>query len=51
MKAALDPTPGPWMYFVATNPSTGETKFAVTEAERQKLVAEYHAWQKAHPGQ
>ncbi len=51
VKAALAPTPGPWMYFVATNPSTGETKFAVTEAERQKLVAEYHAWQKAHPGQ
>ena len=51
VKAALDPTPGPWLYFVATNPSTGETKFAVTDADRQKLLAEYNAWQKAHPGQ
>jgi UPF0755 protein len=51
LKAALAPTPGPWLFFVATNPSTGETKFAVTEAERQKLLAEYNAWQKAHPGQ
>jgi UPF0755 protein len=51
LKAALNPTPGPWMYFVATNPSTGETKFAVTEAEFETLKAEYNAWQKAHPGQ
>lgn len=51
LHAALDPTPGPWMYFVATNPSTGETKFAVTEADFEKLKAEYDAWQKAHPGQ
>jgi UPF0755 protein len=51
LKAALNPTPGPWMYFVATNPSTGETKFAVTEAQFETLKAEYNAWQKAHPGQ
>ena len=51
LKAALAPTPGPWIYFVATNPSTGETKFAVTEAEFAVIKAEYEKWQKAHPGQ
>jgi len=51
IKAALKPTPGPWMYFVATNPSTGETGFAVTEAEFAKLKAQYETWQRAHPGE
>jgi UPF0755 protein len=51
LKAALNPTDGPWIYFVATNPSTGETKFAVTEGEFAVLKAEYDKWQKAHPGQ
>jgi UPF0755 protein len=51
MKAALHPTPGPWLFFVAVNPSTGETKFAVTDKERQQYVAQYEAWQRAHPGQ
>jgi UPF0755 protein len=27
MKAAVNPTPGDWLYFVTTNPKTGETKF------------------------
>ena len=26
--AAARPTPGPWLYFVAVNPDTGETRFA-----------------------
>jgi UPF0755 protein len=51
IKAALKPTPGPWIYFVATNPSTGETGFAVTERQFQQLKAKYEAWQRAHPGQ
>jgi UPF0755 protein len=51
LKATLHPTSGPWLYFVATNPSTGETKFAVTEAQFAALKAEYEKWQKAHPGQ
>jgi UPF0755 protein len=51
IKAALNPTPGPWMYFVAVNPSTGETRFATTAAEFAKIKAQYDAWQKAHPGQ
>ena len=51
LKAALKPTPGNWMYFVAVNPSTGETQFATTPTEFAKLKAQYDAWQKAHPGQ
>jgi UPF0755 protein len=51
IRAALNPTPGTWMYFVAVNPSTGETQFATTPVEFAKLKAEYEAWQKAHPGQ
>jgi UPF0755 protein len=51
IKAALKPTPGPWMYFVATNPSTGQTEFAVTEQQFRQLKAKYDAWQRAHPGE
>ena len=51
IRAALHPTPGTWLYFVAVNPTTGETKFATTAQEFAKIKAEYDAWQKAHPGQ
>jgi len=51
LKAAITPAPGPWMYFVATDPSTGKTEFAVTDADFMKLKAKYDKWQKAHPGQ
>jgi UPF0755 protein len=27
MDAAVNPTAGDWLYFVTTNPKTGETKF------------------------
>ncbi len=50
IKAVLDPTPGPWLYFVAVNPDTGETKYATTEAEFWKLTEELNAWLKQHPG-
>ena len=30
--AAARPTPGPWLYFVAVNPDTGETRFATDAA-------------------
>jgi UPF0755 protein len=42
--AAANPAPGPWLYFVAVNPDTGETKFAVTLAEHDQYVAEFQAW-------
>jgi UPF0755 protein len=51
LQAAIHPADGPWMYFVATDPSTGQTEFAVTAADFQKLKAKYDKWQKAHPGQ
>jgi len=35
MAAAVNPTPGNWLYFVTTNPKTGETKF--TDSYQQFL--------------
>jgi UPF0755 protein len=51
IEAALDPTPGPWMYFVAVDPTTGETKFAVTKAEHDANVAEFRQWCRDNPDQ
>lgn len=50
MKAVLEPADGPWMYFVAVNPDTGETKYAVTEQEFFALQAELNKWLAANPG-
>jgi len=47
--AALNPEPGPWLFFVTVDPQTGDTRFAVTAAEHAKNVALYQAWAKAHP--
>lgn len=41
LKAALNPTPGNWLYFVTTNPKTGETKFTASKAEFAKFKREY----------
>lgn len=49
MRAALNPTPGDWLYFVVVDPTTGETKFAATYAEHQQNVAEFQAWLRANP--
>ncbi|PWJ47988.1 UPF0755 protein [Quadrisphaera granulorum] len=51
MRAALNPTPGDWQFFVVVNPTTGETKFAATYAEHQQNVAEFQAWLRANPQQ
>lgn len=48
VKAALDPTEGDWQFFVATNPDTGETKFADTYDEHKKNVEIYRKWLKEH---
>ena len=48
LKAVMSPTPGDWLYFVTTNPTTGETKFAVNAAGHQKNVAEFQQWLKTH---
>jgi UPF0755 protein len=47
---ALHPKAGPWLFFVTVDPSTGETKFAVTPSEHSKNVKEFQAWCQAHPG-
>jgi UPF0755 protein len=48
LKAVLDPTPGSWIFFVAVNPDTGETKFAQTQAEHDAYVKEFQAWLRTH---
>lgn len=50
MKAALSPTPGPWLYFVAVNPDTGETRFAVNAAGHAANVKLFQRWCLNHPG-
>jgi UPF0755 protein len=44
MEAALNPTEGPWLYFVTTNPDTGETKFAESYQDHLRNKAEFDAW-------
>jgi UPF0755 protein len=44
IKASLNPTPGPWLYFVAVNLKTGETVFSTTEAEHNAAVKQWQAW-------
>jgi UPF0755 protein len=49
LKVAMNPTPGPWLFFVTVNPDTGETKFAVDDTGHAANVAEFQAWLRAHP--
>lgn len=44
IKAAANPTPGPWLYFVAVNLKTGETVFSTTFAEHQAAVQQLDQW-------
>ncbi|KGN42542.1 endolytic transglycosylase MltG [Knoellia aerolata] len=44
IEAAAKPADGPWFFFVAVNPDTGETKFAATQAEHDRNVQEFNAW-------
>jgi UPF0755 protein len=50
MQAALNPTPGPWLYFVAVNPDTGETRFAVDASGHDANVKLFQKWCSDHPG-
>jgi UPF0755 protein len=50
MQAAISPTPGPWLYFVAVNPDTGETRFAVDAAGHAANVKLFLDWCSTHPG-
>lgn len=50
IKAAYKPAAGSWLYFVAVNPETGETRFATTKAEHDQNVKLLQKWLQAHPG-
>jgi UPF0755 protein len=50
MQAAINPTPGPWLYFVAVNPDTGETRFSVDVAGHDANVKLFQKWCSDHPG-
>lgn len=51
IKAALRATPGPWLYLVTVNPTTGETRFAVDAAGHAGNVRLFQAWCSSHKGQ
>ena len=51
IEGALNPTPGPWLFFVTVDPSSGETKFATTAAEHAKNVKQFQAWCRDNAGQ
>ena len=50
MKAAVSPASGPWMYFVAVNPDTGATRFAVDPAGHEANVRLFQKWCSDHAG-
>lgn len=50
IEAAANPADGDWHFFVTVDPGTGETKFAVTQAEHDANVKEFQAWCSANPG-
>jgi len=44
IEAALNPAQGSWLYFVTTNPDTGETKFATSYEDHLKNKREFDEW-------
>ena len=44
IEAALAPTKGPWLYFVTTDPSTGETEFATTYGDHLENVEKFREY-------
>jgi UPF0755 protein len=50
MQAAINPAPGPWIYFVTVNPDTGETRFAVDAAGHSANEKLFLTWCSANPG-
>lgn len=50
IKAAVSPAGGPWLYFVAVNPETGETRFAVGPDGHAVNVKLFQKWCSDHPG-
>lgn len=46
IRAALHPTPGPWLYFVTVKP--GDTRFTDSYREQQRNVAEFNRYEQQH---
>lgn len=44
INAAVNPVDGPWVYFVAVNLDTGETKFSETLSQHNAAVRELQQW-------
>jgi UPF0755 protein len=44
IEAALNPARGTWLYFVTTNPDTGETKFATSYSDHLRNKREFDRW-------
>jgi UPF0755 protein len=49
IQAALNPTPGPWLFFVLINGETGETAFSTTVAEHDAAVKVWQQWLRDNP--
>ena len=49
ISAAMNPTPGDWLYFVTVNLDTGETIFTSTYGEHLRYVEQMQAWCADHP--
>ncbi len=50
VEAALNPAPGDWLYFVAVNLETGESRFNETLAEHEADVEVLREWCDQNPG-
>lgn len=50
LEAAANPADGKWLYFVTVNFDTGETKFAETEADFEKIRQEFVNYCRSNPG-
>lgn len=50
LRAVLNPTEGPWRFFVLINPETGESAFAETAEEHQRNVLVFQQWLRDNPG-
>ena len=48
--AALSPADGPWLFWVTVNPDTGETLFAVTNAEHNANKQRLYEWEETTGG-
>ena len=49
LRAVLDPTAGPWRFFVVVDPHTGETRFAATAEQHQENVLLFQQWLQENP--